>query len=293
MSRYGMIAGSGRFPLLALETARRLGDEVVAIGIKEEASPEIEKLAVRCYWISLGQLSRLIEILKEEKLSDVMMAGQVKHVSIFSAIQPDLRLFKLLAALKGKNTDALIGAVAKVLADEGIRLTDSTLLLKPLLAGVGVLTKRKPSDDEEKDIDFGRRIANALAGHDVGQSVAICDRACVAVEAMEGTDAMLRRAASLVNGKPLRLVKVSRRRGHLLFDVPVAGSRTIDVMRETGTTALAVDAGRTLLLDRDEMLKAANASGITIIGALWDGPPRLSGAFEEPEEDRPGGLSYK
>ena len=264
-----MIAGNGRFPLLALETARRLGDEVVVIGIKEEASPEIEKLAARCHWISLGQLSRLIEILKEENLSDVMMAGQVKHVSIFSAIQPDLRLFKLLAALKGKNTDALIGAVAKVLSDEGIRLTDSTLLLKPLLADAGVLTRRKPSDDEEKDIAYGRRIANALAGHDVGQSVAICDRACVAVEAMEGTDAMLRRAASLVNGKPLRLVKVSRRRGHLLFDVPVAGSATIEVMKETGTTALAVDAGRTLLLDRDEMLEAANASGITICGADW------------------------
>jgi len=269
MSRYGMIAGNGRFPLLALETARRLGDEVVAIGIKEEASPEIEKLAARCYWISLGQLSRLIEILKEEKLTDVIMAGQVKHVSIFSAIQPDLRLFKLLAALKGKNTDALIGAVAKVLADEGIRLADSTLLLKPLLACAGVLTKRKPSDDEEKDIAYGRRIANALAGHDVGQSVAICDRACVAVEAMEGTDAMLRRAASLVNGKPLRLVKVSRRRGHLLFDVPVAGSGTIEVMRETGATALAVDAGRTLLLDRDEMIETANAAGITICGADW------------------------
>jgi DUF1009 family protein len=269
MSRYGMIAGNGRFPLLALETARRLGDEVVAIGIKEEASAEIEKLAARCYWISLGQLSRLIEILKEEKLTDVIMAGQVKHVSIFSAIQPDLRLFKLLAALKGKNTEALIGAVAKVLADEGIRLADSTLLLKPLLAGAGVLTRRKPSEDEEKDIAYGRRVANALAGHDVGQSVAICDRACVAVEAMEGTDAMLRRAASLVNGKPLRLVKVSRRRGHLLFDVPVAGSATIEVMRETGTTALAVDAGRTLLLDRDEMLEAANAADITICGADW------------------------
>jgi len=266
MSRYGMIAGNGRFPLLALETARKMGDEVVVIGIKEEASPEIEKLAARCHWISLGQLSRLIEILKEENLTDVMMAGQVKHVSIFSAIQPDLRLFKLLAALKGKNTDALIGAIAKVLADEGIRLTDSTLLLKPLLAEAGVLTKRKPSDDEEKDIAYGRRIANALADHDVGQSVAICDRACVAVEAMEGTDAVLRRAASLVNGKPLRLVKVSRRRGQLLFDVPVAGSATIEGMKETGATALAVDAGRTLLLDRDEMLNAANASGITIVG---------------------------
>jgi UDP-2,3-diacylglucosamine hydrolase len=261
-----MIAGNGRFPLLALETARKLGDEVVAIGIKEEASPEIEKLAARCYWISLGQLSKLIEILKAEGITDVMMAGQVKHASIFSAIQPDLRLFKLLAALREKNTDSLIGAVAKVLADEGIRLTDSTLLLKPLLAGVGALTKRKPSSDEERDITYGRRIANALADHDVGQSVAIADKACVAVEAMEGTDAMLRRAASLVNGKPLRLVKVSRRRGHLLFDVPVVGPETIAVMRETGATALAVDAGRTLLLDRDEMLALAEDAGITVVG---------------------------
>jgi DUF1009 family protein len=252
--------------LLALETARKLGDEVVAIGIKEEASPEIERFAARCHWISLGQLSRLIEILKSEGITEVIMAGQVKHASIFSAIQPDLRLFKLLAALREKNTDSLIGAVAKVLADEGIHLADSTLLLKPLLAGAGVLSKRKPTAEEERDIAYGRRIANALAGHDVGQSVAICDKACVAVEAMEGTDAMLRRAAALVNGKPLRLVKVSRRRGHLLFDVPVAGAATIDVMKETGATALAVDAGRTLLLDKDEILARANACGIAVVG---------------------------
>ena len=266
MSRYGMIAGNGRFPVLALETARRLGDEVIVIGIKEEASPEIEKLAARCYWISLGQLSRLIEILKSEKLTEVMMAGQVKHVNIFSTIQPDLKLFKLLGSLPSKNTDGLIGGVARILADEGIQLADSTLLLKPLLAGAGVLTKRKPSKDEEKDINYGRRIANALAAHDIGQSVAISDRACVAVEAMEGTDTMLRRAAALVNGKPLCLVKASRRRAHLLFDVPVAGPGTIDVMNETGTTALAVDAGRTLLLDRDQMLARASDLGITVIG---------------------------
>jgi UDP-2,3-diacylglucosamine hydrolase len=261
-----MIAGNGRFPLLALETARRLGDQVVAIGIQEEASPEIEQLATRCYWISLGQLSRLIEILKAEQITQVIMAGQVKHVSIFSAIQPDLRLLKLLGSLKQKNTDGLIGAVAKVLADEGIQLTDSTLLLKPLLAGPGALTERAPTKEEERDIAYGRRIANALASHDVGQSVAICDRACVAVEAMEGTDAMLRRAASLVNGKPLRLVKVSRRRGHLLFDVPVAGPQTIEVMQETGTTVLAVDAGRTLLLDKEDMLHRANNLDIAILG---------------------------
>ncbi len=266
MSKYGLIAGNGRFPLLALETAQALGDEVVAVAIREEASPEIERLAARCHWISLGELSRLIDILKAEGITEVVMAGQVKHASIFSSIRPDWRLFKLLGSLGEKNTDALIGGVAKVLADEGIHLTDSTLLLKPLLAGAGVLTKRKPSSDEERDISYGRRIANTLAGLDVGQSVAICDRACVAVEAMEGTDAMLERAAALANGKPLRLVKVSRRRGHLLFDVPVAGPRTIQVMQATGTTALAVDAGRTLLLDRDEMLALANAADIAVIG---------------------------
>lgn len=270
MSRYGLIAGSGRFPLLALEEARKLGDEVVAICIREEASPEIESLAARCYWISLGQLSRLIEICKEEGIRDIMMTGQVKHASIFSSIRPDWRLFKLLASLREKNTDALISGVQKVLEDEGIRLTDSTALLKDLLASPGVMSKRKPALDEEKDARYGRRIANALAALDLGQGVAICERACVALEAMEGTDAMLRRAAALVNGKRLTLVKASRRRKHLLFDVPVAGPNTIDVMKETGTTFLAVDAGRTLLLDRDIMLQRADEAGIAVMGYLAD-----------------------
>lgn len=266
MSRYGLIAGNGRFPLLAFEEARKLGDDVVVIGIREEAAPEIEKVATRCHWISIGELSRLIEICKEEGITEVMMTGQVKHASIFSSIRPDWRLFKLLASLREKNTDALIGGIQKVLEDEGIHLTDSTALLKPLLATAGVMTKRKPTADEEKDAAYGRRIANALAALDLGQGVAICERACVALEAMEGTDAMLRRAASLVNGRRLTLVKAARRRKHLLFDVPVAGLNTIDVMRETGATFLAVDAGRTLLLDREEMLRRAGEAGIAIAG---------------------------
>lgn len=268
--KYGLIAGNGRFPVLALETARSLGHHVVAVGIQEEASREIEPLAAKTYWISLGQLSRLIEILKTEGITEVIMAGQVKHTKIFSSIQPDWRLAKLLLSLRGKNTAALINGVAKVLKDEGIELGDSTRLLKPLLAREGVLTRRKPTDDEMRDIAYGRRIANALSGFDIGQSVAIAERACVAVEAMEGTDAMLRRAASLVNGKPLRLVKASRGRAHLLFDVPVAGVATVDVMQETGTTAMAVDAGRTLLLDRDELLARADAAGIAILGMRQD-----------------------
>jgi len=264
--RYGLIAGNGRFPLLALENARKLGHEVVAIGIQEEASREIEPLAARSYWISLGELSRLIEILRSEGITEVMMAGQVKHASIFSAIRPDWRLVKLLAALPRKNTDSLIGGVAKVLEDEGIRLADSTALLKPLMATAGVMTHRKPDKEQIADIEYGRTIAHALAHWDIGQSVAISHRACVAVEAMEGTDAMLRRAASLVNGKPLALVKVATRRRHLLFDVPVVGLETIAVMRETGTTALAVDAGRTLMLDREEMIRKADEADVSIVG---------------------------
>ena len=264
--KYGLIAGNGRFPVLALETARSLGHEVVAIGIQEEASHEIEPLAAKTYWISLGELSKLIDILKREGITEVLMTGQVKHTKIFSAIRPDWRLAKLLFSLREKNTDALIGGVAKVLADEGIQLGDSTRLLKPLLAGEGVLTRRKPDSDEERDLAYGRRVASALAGFDIGQSVAIAERACVAVEAMEGTDAMLERAASLVSGKPLRLVKVSNRRKHLQFDVPVAGPGTIRAMQRTGTTALSVDAGRTLLLDKAEMLGLANDAGIAITG---------------------------
>lgn len=264
--KYGLIAGNGRFPILALEEARKLGHQVVAIGIEEEASPDIATLAWKTYWISLGALSKLIDILKSEGVTELVMAGQVKHVQIFSSIRPDWRLAKLLFSLREKNTGALIGGVAKVLADEGIHLRDSTFLLKPLLAEPGPMTRRKPTSEEERDIRYGRRIANALAGFDVGQSVAIAERACLAVEAMEGTDEMLRRAASLANGRKISLVKVSRRRRHMLFDVPVAGPRTIAAMRETGATVLAVDAGRTLLLDREEMLAAANEAGIAVAG---------------------------
>jgi DUF1009 family protein len=194
------------------------------------------------------------------------MAGQVKHARIFSSIRPDWRLMKLLASLPQKNTDALIGGVAKILADEGITLADSTALLKPMLAAEGVMTRRKPSKEEREAIQYGRRIAHALAGFDIGQSVAIAERACVAVEAMEGTDAMLRRAAALANGRSLILVKVSTRRKRLLFDVPVTGPETIAVMRECGATALALDAGRTLLLDRAEMLANADTFGISVTG---------------------------
>jgi hypothetical protein len=261
-----MIAGNGRFPLLALQTARREGHEVVVVAIQNEAAPEIAAIAPSLHWINIGQLGKLIDILKRENVSEVMMTGQVKHISIFSSLTPDWRLLKLLTSLKEKNTAALIGGVQKILRDEGIELVDSTRLLKPLLATEGVLTRRKPDKEEETDIRYGRRIAAILASADIGQSVAISEKACVAAEAMEGTDAMLRRAAGLTNGKPLRLVKASRGRDHLLFDVPVAGLTTIETMIETRTTALAVDANRTLLLDKDEMLERANQAGLVIAG---------------------------
>jgi len=264
--RYGLIAGNGRFPLLALESARRLGYEITVIALQEEASKEVEALAPRCYWISIGQLGKLIDICKRDGITEVMMCGQVKHAKIFSSIAADWRLLKLLATLPSKNTDGLIGGVVKILADEGIQLRDSTMLLKPLLATAGVMTRRRPEKDELTDIAYGRRVANALAGFDVGQSVAICERACVAVEAMEGTDAMLRRAAALVNGRRMALVKVARRREHLLFDVPVVGLDTVPVMQETGTSVLAVEAGRTLMLDKQRMLDAANSADIAIVG---------------------------
>jgi UDP-2,3-diacylglucosamine hydrolase len=264
--RYALIAGNGRFPEIALENARRLGHDVTVIAIQEEASKQIETLASKCHWISLGQLSKLIDILKKEGITEVVMCGQVKHAKIFSSIVPDWRLVKLLASLPSKNTDGLIGGVIKILEDEGIHLSDSTALLKPMLATAGAMTKRKPAKDETTDIEYGRRVGNALAGFDVGQSVAICERACVALEAMEGTDAMLRRAASLVNGRRLSMVKVARRREHLLFDVPVIGLSTIPVLRETGTTVVAVEGGGAVVLGKDEKLQQANQANIFIVG---------------------------
>lgn len=251
--------------MLALEAAKREGHEVVVVAIEKEAAPSLAEVADRIHWINIGQLAKLIDVLKSEGVTEVMMTGQVKHVSLFSSIKPDWRLLKLLLSLKEKNTAALIGGIGQVLADEGISLVDSTRLLKNLLAPEGDLTKRKPNAEELADLQYGRRLASALATADIGQSVAISEKACVAAEAMEGTDAMLRRAATLTDGRPLRLVKASRGRAHLLFDVPVIGPQTVETMVETKTTALAIDAGRTLLLDRDELIDRANQARIAVV----------------------------
>ncbi len=261
---WGLIAGNGRFPFLVLEGARSQGIEMAVIALKEEASPELEKIAKRLHWVSLGELSKTIELLQQEGVTQAVMAGQVKHNKIFSAIRPDWKLAKLLFSLPRKNTDALIGAVARVLEDEGIRLVDSTIFLKPLVPEPGVLTRRAPNEHEADDIAYGIGVARQIAGMDVGQTVVISDRACVAVEAMEGTDETIVRAARIAGGKPLVVVKVSKPGQDMRFDVPVVGLPTVEQMKTAGATALAVDAGRTLLFDREKLIDLADAAGIAI-----------------------------
>jgi DUF1009 family protein len=261
---WGLIAGNGRFPFLVLEGARSQGIEMAVIALKEEASPELEKIAKRLHWVSLGELSKTIELLQQEGVTQAVMAGQVKHNKIFSAIRPDWKLAKLLFSLPRKNTDALIGAVARVLEGEGIRLVDSTIFLKPLVPEPGLLTRRAPSPHEAEDIAYGIGVARQIARMDIGQTVVISDRACVAVEAMEGTDETIARAARITGGKPLVVVKVSKPGQDMRFDVPVVGLPTIEQMKSADATALAVDAGRTLLFDRKKLIDLADAAGIAI-----------------------------
>jgi DUF1009 family protein len=237
---------------------------MAVIALKEEASPELEKLASRIHWVSLGELSKAIDLLHAEGVTRAVMAGQVKHNKIFSAIRPDWKLAKLLFSLPRKNTDALIGAVARVLEDEGIQLVDSTLFLKPLLPDAGVLTRRAPDEREAADIAYGLSVARHIAAMDIGQTVVISDGACVAVEAMEGTDEAVTRAARIVAGKPLVVVKVSKPKQDMRFDVPVIGLPSIEHMAQAGVTALAIDAGRTLLFDRPQLIALADAKNIAI-----------------------------
>lgn len=261
---WGLIAGNGRFPFLVLEGARSQGIDMAVIALKEEAAPELEQLAKRTHWVSLGELSKAIELMHQEGVTQAVMAGQVKHNKIFSSIRPDWKLAKLLFSLPRKNTDALIGAVARVLEDEGIRLVDSTLFLKPLIPDAGVLTRRSPNEHEAADVAYGLGVARHIAAMDIGQTVVVADQACVAVEAMEGTDETIARAAKLANGKPLVVVKVSKPKQDMRFDVPVIGLPTIQQMKSAGATALAVDAGRTLLFDREKLTEFANQAGIAI-----------------------------
>ena len=274
MIKLGLIAGNGRFPFLVLDAARAQGYEVVVAAIKEETSPQIESRGVTVHWLSLGELSKLIETFQREGVTRAVMAGQVKHKQIFSSIRPDWRLAKLLLSLTTRNTDSLLGAVAKVLADEGIVLENSTALLEPLLAKSGVLTKRAPSEQETNNIGYGRTVARGLGQFDIGQTVVVAENACVAVEAMEGTDATIERAgrimASLEPGastlaRNLTVVKIAKPNQDFRFDVPVIGVKTIEVMRKAGATCLALDAGKCLLLDGEAVIVAADEAGITMV----------------------------
>ena len=293
--KLGLIAGNGRFPFLLLDAARAQGFAVTVAAIRQETDPEIDDRGtvddkISVHWLSLGELSRLIDIFHEEGVSMAVMAGQVKHKQIFSSIRPDWRLAKLLLNLRTRNTDMLLGAVAKVLGDEGIELISSTTFLEPLLAQEGVLTKRAPDEEERKNIEYGLSVARSVAGFDIGQTVVVAAQACVAVEAMEGTDAAIERAGALMRSlegddatsrpgdedlvpgtttleRRLTVVKVAKPKQDMRFDVPVIGARTIETMIAAGASCLSVEAGRTLLFDRETLLERASEAGIAIVAA--------------------------
>jgi DUF1009 family protein len=275
----GLIAGNGRFPFLILDAARAQGLPVVVAAIREETDAEIDQRAgvdsgITVHWLSLGELSRLIELFHKEGVQKAVMAGQVKHKQIFSSIRPDWRLAKLLLSLRTRSTDMLLGAVAKVLGDEGIELISSTAFLEPLLATEGVLSARAPDEQELKNIEYGLSVARAVAGYDIGQTVVVAAQACVAVEAMEGTDAAIERAGRLMGSltdtastleRRLTVVKVAKPHQDMRFDVPVIGIGTVEAMIRAGASCLSVEAGRTLLFDRDALLARADEAGIAIV----------------------------
>ena len=277
--KLGLIAGNGRFPFLLLDAARAQGLAVAVAAIREETDPEMDRRAaadpgITVHWLSLGELSRLIETFHKEGVQRAVMAGQVKHKQIFSSIRPDWRLAKLLLSLRTRSTDMLLGAVAKVLSDEGIELISSTAFLEPLLAEEGVLTERAPDDEERRNIDYGRQVARAVAGFDIGQTVVVAAQACVAVEAMEGTDATVERAGMLMRSmdgeastleRRLTVVKIAKPNQDMRFDVPVIGVATIETMVRAGASCLSIEAGRTLLFDREAILERANQAGIAIV----------------------------
>lgn len=269
MARIGLIAGNGRFPFLALQGARGLGHDVTVVAVKEEAFPELEGAAraagADLHWVSLGHLGKCIKILKTAGIRQAVMAGQVKHSKIFSGIIPDLTLLSVLTRLRAKNTDALISAVAEVLRGEGIELLNSTAFLQPLLAKPGTLSKAAPSAEDLEDLAFGYRMADAIAGLDIGQTIVVKDKAVIAVEAMEGTDAVIKRASEIAGGGT-RVIKVAKPNQDMRFDVPVVGVATVDIMKAAGATVLSVDAGKTLIVDGERFFEAANAAGLVVVG---------------------------
>jgi UDP-2,3-diacylglucosamine hydrolase len=261
----GLIAGNGRFPFLVLQSARQQKIAVVIAAIKEETSPEIESYGYPVHWLGLGELGKLIRTFRKAGVRKAIMAGQVKHVQIFGSGFPDLTMIRMLAGLKQKNTDALIGGIARILEESGIILLDSSTLLKPYLATQGVLTRRGLRESEKKDADYGRPIAQKIAAMDIGQTIVIRDQAVVAVEAMEGTDAVIRRAGDLGHKKDLTVIKVSKPKQDMRFDIPVVGRTTLATMIDCGATALIIDADHTLIFDQEEIMQLADKHDIAIV----------------------------
>jgi DUF1009 family protein len=267
--RLGLIAGNGRFPFLVLDAARALSHDVTVVAVKDEAFPELESHAATVpgatfHWVALGHLGKCIDILESASVTQAVMAGQVKHAKIFS-VMPDLTMLSVIKRLRARNTDAVIAAVVDVMREHGIELLDSTALLAPLLARPGVLTRRAPTEAERTDLAFGYRMADVVAAQDIGQTICVKDQAVVAVEAMEGTDETVARAGRLAGGAFV-VVKVAKPNQDMRFDVPVVGVATIDAMKAAGATVLSIDAGKTLLVDGDALIKAADAAGITVVG---------------------------
>jgi UDP-2,3-diacylglucosamine hydrolase len=270
-SRYAIIAGNGRFPFLVLDAAREQGIEPVVFAIKEEASPELSAKAATIHWLSLGEIAKLMDLLRAERIERAVLAGQVKHAQLYSTIPADSLMNAALGTLERRNTDALIGAFVSMLEERGIQVLDSTFFLQPLLAGAGVMTARHPDASEISDVEYGEEIGRKIAALDIGQAVVVAERACVAVEAMEGTDAAIERAAALSKGRRLVVVKVNKPQQDMRFDVPVTGAQTIEVMKRANARVLAIDAGKTLLFERERMLERANEAGIVILGMTAKG----------------------
>lgn len=268
--RTALIAGNGVFPLEVLRRAREQGTDIVVVAIREETFPEIEQLGARVHWVSLGELEKALGILQREQVRRVILAGQVKHTKVFSDVPPDAALRRLLASLPNQATDSLLGAIARALEGFGIEVADSTVFVRDLLAEPGVLTRRAPDAEEAADIAYGQRVARQLAALDIGQTVVVSQRACVAVEAMEGTDATIERAAALANGRRLVVVKVAKPHQDMRFDVPVVGLPTLAVMERARATALAIEAGRTLILNREEFIRRANELGLAVVAFAPD-----------------------
>jgi len=268
--KLGLIAGNGRFPFLVLDAARAMGHDVVVIAIKEEASKEIEEAAARSpradvHWVSIGQLGTFLQILKDNHITQAVMAGQVKHIKIFGGFVPDLTAMSLMGRLKGMNTDALIGAVADLMRERGVELVNSATFLDPMLAREGQLSDRAPTEAERKDLEFGYRMADAIAGLDIGQTIAVKHQAVVAVEAMEGTDETIARAGHLA-GDGVTIIKVAKPNQDMRFDVPIVGLATIQAMRIARASVLSIDARQTLIFDRDAFFASANEAGIVVVG---------------------------